>query len=174
MLKLQWQLTLSYMSVYPLCIVEWSYLVALLQFLFKIIPLLEVPTRSGLMFLNFRMNCQNWGNNTKDQIKADKELVCVAFTRCCTLDSMGKVDVKAHNSCHRSDIHQEREEEKQCRPYLRTSLFHVFNPGTVPRMSKVHKQNQLNQDKQEGTDETKIHPHCKVIIREGNVNTRLF
>ena len=98
----------------------------------------------------------------------------MAFTCCCILDSMGKVDVKAHNSCHRSVIHQEREEEKQCRPYLRTSLFHVFNPGAVPRMSKVHKQNQLNQDKQEGTDETKIHPHCKVIIREGNVNTRLF
>lgn len=83
----------------------------------------------------------------------------MTFFLWCTFFSMSEVNVKAHKSSQCNAIHQKSEEKKQRCPHLGTSFFHSFNPSTVPGMRKVHKQNQLNQDKQECTNKAKVQPY---------------
>ena len=113
-------------------------------------------TRSWVAFLYLGVNGQHRSNYTEDQVKADKELIGVAWWILC------EVDVQADNASNRDAIHEKREEEKKCSPDLGAWLFHLVHPGAVPGVGKVYQQDQLDKDEHERTNQTKVHHYCEL------------
>ncbi len=68
------------------------------------------------------------------------------------------VDVEQDNTDQSQDVVQKGERQQPSVPRLRIGLLKLLHPTLGPGMGKVDNQDQLDHDKQEPTDEAKVHP----------------
>lgn len=54
------------------------------------------------------------------------------------------------------------EKHVTCKPAFVVSFFCIFYPSLVPGVSKVNEEDELNQNKDEGPNSSKVKPHCSM------------
>lgn len=119
--------------------------------------------RVGLVLLDDGQDGGDREDDAQEHVEGDEELVkpAVAST------DAGVVRVAANDQAQGQDVKEAGEGEEGVEPVLIAGVVVVGLPILGPRVSKVNDENQLNQDKGQATNQTKVHPSMsKAAMRD--------
>lgn len=109
--------------------------------------------RAWLGFLYFGENRDNRHDDAEDEVQADEDFVFSAAVR------LGVVHVEQHHSSEGTCVVQNGKGQQGSKP-APAPILSILHPSLVPVVGKIHQEDQLDQDKDEGAHHTKVVPHC--------------